>query len=51
MEWINLINKDCSIKEKKLRLLALEQERKNEVLCDLTVEHPEAINKIIQMLY
>ena len=47
----NILERNCSIKEKKLRLLALDQERKNEVLCDLTVEHPEDINKIIQMLY
>lgn len=39
-----------SIKEKELRLLALDQERKNEILCDLTLQKEDDINKILQLL-
>lgn len=38
----NILLKDCDMKEKKLRLLALEQERKHESLCDITVRKGEA---------
>lgn len=44
----NILLKDCDIKEKKLRLLALEQERKHESLCDITVRKDE-VNKIVQI--
>lgn len=39
-----------SIKEKELRLLALDQERKNEILCDLILQKEDDINKILQLL-
>ena len=38
----NILLKDCGINEKKLRLLALEPERKHEALCDITVREGEA---------
>lgn len=44
----NILLKDCDVKEKKLRLLALEQERKHESLCDMTVRKDE-VNKIVQI--
>ena len=46
-----ILERNCSIKEKKLRLLALDQERKHEALCDLTLEKPEDVQKIFQFLY
>ena len=45
-----ILERHCSIKEKKLRLLAMDQERKHETLCDLTLEKPEDIQKIFQLL-
>ena len=44
----NILLKDCDVKEKKLRLLALEQERKHESLCDMIVRKDE-VNKIVQI--
>lgn len=44
----NILMKDCVIKEKKLRLLALDQERKHESLCDLTVR-AEEVDKILEV--
>ena len=44
----NILLKDCDVKEKKLRLLALEQERKHELLCDMTVRKDE-VSKILEI--
>lgn len=44
----NILLKDCGINEKKLRLLALEPERKHEALCDITVREGEA-GKILEI--
>lgn len=44
----NILLKYCDIKEKKLRLLALEQERKHESLCDITVRKDE-VAKILEI--
>lgn len=44
----NILLKDCDVKEKKLRLLALEQERKHESLCDITVRKDE-VAKILEI--
>ena len=44
----NILMKDCDMKEKKLRLLALDQERKHEPLCDLTVR-AEEVDKILEV--
>ena len=44
----NILMKDCDVKEKKLRLLALEQERKHESLCDITVRKDE-VAKILEI--
>ena len=48
----NILKKDCDLEEKKLRLLALEPERKHEPLCDLTVrlEETEKILEIFESL-
>lgn len=48
----NILKKDCDLEEKKLRLLALEPERKHEPLCDLTVrlEETEKIRDIFESL-
>ena len=43
----NILMKSCDLKEKKLRLLALEQERKHESLCDITVRGDE-VDKILE---
>lgn len=43
-----ILLKDCDVKEKKLRLLALEQERKHESLCDMTVRKDE-VSKILEI--
>ena len=44
----NILMKNCDLKEKKLRLLALEQERKHESLCDITVREGE-VGKILEV--
>lgn len=44
----NILLKDCDVREKKLRLLALEQERKHESLCDITVRKDE-VAKILEI--
>ncbi|MEE1528199.1 MAG: hypothetical protein U0K31_11405 [Blautia sp.] len=44
----NILMKSCDLKEKKLRLLALEQERKHESLCDITVRGDE-VDKILEV--
>ena len=44
----NILLKDCGINEKKLRLLALEPERKHESLCDITVLEGE-VGKILEI--
>ena len=44
----NILMKNCDIKEKKLRLLALEQERKHESLCDITV-WKDKVEKILEI--
>lgn len=44
----NILKKDCDLEEKKLRLLALEPERKHEPLCDLTVR-PDETGKILDI--
>ena len=44
----NILLKDCGINEKKLRLLALEPERKYESLCDIIVREGEA-GKILEI--
>ena len=46
-----ILERNCSINEKKLRLLALDQERKHETLCDLTIEKANDIGKIFKLLY
>jgi guanylate kinase len=44
----NILRKTCELEEKKLRLLALEPERKHEQLCDLTIR-PDEIQKILEI--
>lgn len=44
----NILMKNCDLKEKKLRLLALKQERKHESLCDITVRGDE-VDKILEV--
>lgn len=48
---LSILERECSTEEKVKRILSLDDEMKNEELCDVTLENSGSVRDLVQQFY